>query len=190
MGDNELMHYGVKGMKWGVRKAKRSASKDGSAAKMKKKGLSDKQKRAIKIGAVAAASVLVAYGGYKLAKSGKLQQAVKAGKTCIKSMRLEKRPVKSIKAHTDHISYGKRRGMELSNDELTAFLRRDALENKYDRRMKELNPNKGKEAVNSFLKTMGAAAAGTGTALTLYGNLDRMNKVIDKETEKLKKKKQ
>lgn len=73
-----LCHYGVKGMKWGVRKEyephprkkKRQDTKDDDSKR--KKGLSTKQKRAIAIGAAAVATALAAYGGYKLYKSGKL----------------------------------------------------------------------------------------------------------------------
>lgn len=73
-----LCHYGVKGMKWGVRKEyephprekKRQDNKDGDSKR--KKGLTAKQKRAIAIGAAAVATALAAYGGYRLYKSGKL----------------------------------------------------------------------------------------------------------------------
>lgn len=78
----ELYHHGIKGQRWGVR---RFQKKDGSlTAKGKeryrqddsttseqsennrKKGLTDKQKKALKIGAAVVGSALVAYGGYKL----------------------------------------------------------------------------------------------------------------------------
>ena len=45
-----------------------------------KKGLSDKQKKALKIGAAVVVTALAAYGGYTLAKSGKLDGLVDAGK--------------------------------------------------------------------------------------------------------------
>ena len=46
----------------------------------KRVGLSDKQKRALKIGAALAVAALGTYGGYRLAKSGKLEPFVAAGK--------------------------------------------------------------------------------------------------------------
>lgn len=82
--NSSLKHYGVKGMKWGVRKEykpigiRRSKQKSENQENSKK-GLTDKQKRAIKIGATAAAATLAAYGGYKLYKSGKLSQIAGGG---------------------------------------------------------------------------------------------------------------
>lgn len=75
--EDELWHYGVKGMKWGVRKDRDTHSKQ---TEMPKRGLSDRQKNAIKIGATIAATALAAYGGYKLAESGSLTSLIKRGK--------------------------------------------------------------------------------------------------------------
>lgn len=58
---DELNHYGVKGMKWGVRhdKPKNNAGRF---------SLSDNQKKWIKRGAILAGTSLAVYGGYKLYK--------------------------------------------------------------------------------------------------------------------------
>ena len=79
---SELYHYGVKGMKWGVR---RYQNKDGSLTSEGRKryneeqktnekenrfGLSEKQKKYIKNGAIAVGVALAAYGTYKIADSG------------------------------------------------------------------------------------------------------------------------
>lgn len=47
---NELYHHGVKGMKWGVRKDKKTKNKNGSSTKTTN---NDKRKKALKISSVA-----------------------------------------------------------------------------------------------------------------------------------------
>ena len=78
---NYLEHHGIKGQKWGVR---RFQNKDGTrtaAGKARaqeedtgKKGLTDKQKTALKIGAAVVGTAIVAYGGYKLATNPQVQE--------------------------------------------------------------------------------------------------------------------
>ncbi|BCL52061.1 hypothetical protein [Siphovirus Jomon_CT89] len=67
--DEVLAHYGVKGMRWGVRKQR--AASGGAGSTKKRKGLSRKQKAAIAgvLGTAAAVG-----GGYYLHKSGKGKQ--------------------------------------------------------------------------------------------------------------------
>lgn len=101
---NTLYHHGIRGMKWGVRNGppyplnasahsasekkagwrksldKSSKSSDTEDRKSKKFTLSDKQKRAIKIGAVTAGVILASYGAYRLYKSGKLDGLIKNGR--------------------------------------------------------------------------------------------------------------
>lgn len=80
----ELYHHGIKGQRWGIRRFQkkdgtltakgRERYREDSAASKKqedeprKKGLTDKQKKAIKIGAAVVGAALVAYGGYKLSQ--------------------------------------------------------------------------------------------------------------------------
>lgn len=85
--NNELYHFGVRGMKWGQR---RYQNQDGSytaqgrgrydpngssSSRSRRSSSGDSHarlKKAAKIGAGVAAAGLAAYGGYRLAKSGKL----------------------------------------------------------------------------------------------------------------------
>ena len=70
----ELYHYGIKGMKWGVRRFQDKSGRLTAAGKERysddeteeRKGLTDKQKKYIKIGAAAVATGLAIYGGYKI----------------------------------------------------------------------------------------------------------------------------
>lgn len=99
--NNALQHHGILGMKWGKKNgppypigaSDHSASEkkagwrksidksdSGSQNDNKKPGLTDKQKKAIKIGIAVTATALATYGTYKLAKSGKLDKYVESGK--------------------------------------------------------------------------------------------------------------
>lgn len=75
----ELKHYGVKGMKWGRRKARpvavnagrrggQTANDSPKAQAARKEARRQKAKRAAKIGAAVVGTALAAYGTYKLAK--------------------------------------------------------------------------------------------------------------------------
>lgn len=98
--DEYLKHHGILGQKWGKKNGppypldasdhsssekkagwRKSLDKDSSTEDNKRKGLSDKQKKAIKIGATVAVTALAAYGTYRLVKSGKLDKYIDIGKT-------------------------------------------------------------------------------------------------------------
>lgn len=88
---NELYHYGVKGMRWGVRRyqnkngsltnaGKKRYKNDSETNNEKSSGLSDKQKTALKVGVVAATSALLVLGAYKISNSRNMDRVIKAGK--------------------------------------------------------------------------------------------------------------
>lgn len=85
--ETELFHVGVKGMKWGRRKARPTGSgagRRGGATQAttnpaaQKQARKSKAKRALKIGAAVAGTALAAYGTYKISKLVRDKRAQKA----------------------------------------------------------------------------------------------------------------
>lgn len=115
-----LAHHGILGQKWGKKNGppypldasdhsasekrarwRKSLDKDGPAKynksgsskkgeRSEKNGLTDKQKRALKVAAVAVAAALATYGGYKLYKSGKLDGLIEKGKGTVDKLLADK----------------------------------------------------------------------------------------------------
>lgn len=107
---NELYHHGVKGMKWGVRhdrnrsvltsRSKRLSGTKNESTETKSKGLTDKQKKALKTGVAIAGTILLAYGAHKVINDPK---ALSAGKKVIDSMMKDTGSIK--KAITSSAEY-------------------------------------------------------------------------------------
>ena len=85
--NSELYHYGVKGMKWGVRKEYEPVGRK----KASNKKLTAKQKRFIKYGMYAAGAALAVAGGVYLYKSGAFNSLVEKGKAGLNSSFLKNR---------------------------------------------------------------------------------------------------
>lgn len=202
---NELCHYGVKGMRWGVRRyqdkngrltnagKKRYSGDNGGSESEAKKGLSDNKKRAIKIGAAAVGTALAAYGGYKLYKSGKLDSSIAKGKRAVDQLLGEHRVKpsdfvdsigKSSKRETIRRNASKsvkNRIKSMSDTELKAAI--DRLEN--ERKLKNLisdDNSAGKKVVQEILSNSGKKVLGSVvTGASLYGIKYAITKKFDAE---------
>lgn len=186
--NDELYHWGIKGMKWGVRRyqnkdgtltaAGRSryvgSNAEGTDEKSQKRvGLSDKQKRALKIGAALAVAALGTYGGYRLAKSVKLEPFVAAGKQkaaeLMEEAGKERSSTPKTHAHSDYTRAHEKKSVRvLSDEELNAKINRLQKEKQYESLI---------ATPSNVLATAGTAASALGTISTLYNNYNAVAKI-------------
>lgn len=175
-----LKHHGILGQKWGKKNGppypldasdhsasekkagwKKSLDKSTTDKHTQKKGLSDKQKRAIKIGAAVVATAIVAVGGYQLYKHGKLDgliDKINTSKDHVKTALQKKNgdtkfgetAVQSLKEH--------------ATEKITGSFKKLTAPEKINDVIKHANPNRGNPSyqnnctycsVASFLRSIG-----------------------------------
>lgn len=136
--DDELMHYGVKGMRWGVRKRERSS---GGSKKRKKKSLISK---AIKKGK----SIVAANAKKKATKKAEeeAEPKIKGGKKSAKT-KLYKRN-KGEYAVESFVS-------DMSDADLAYFVKRLSQEQQLKKLVEKPPTKTGKEKVQDFLQKNG-----------------------------------
>lgn len=172
---NELYHHGIKGQKWGVRRFQnedgsyteagrkrygydeRSGSSDGKS----RKALSDKQKKALKIGAAVTASALVAVGGYALYKSGKLDVPIGHGRSVVHLLKAKwdgfEGPVASLRAEA----------ASMDKKALENAVKRASLENAYVKAYQQRMNDPKESRFDNILKALGTASATAVSAKAL-----------------------
>ena len=132
-----------------------SHTKDVSGNDKEKHGLTDKQKKAIKIGAAVAVTALAAYGTYRLAKSGKLDKYIEIVKKKVDVMLSDKK-VGSAKDFTNSESakLGKQAvdsilGQSQKAKQVAGGLKRLAKAESLSETLKNVNPNRGNPDYNN-----------------------------------------
>lgn len=205
---DQIYHHGILGQKWGVRrfqnadgtltaagkqhygssggsKSSSGETKNTSSGSKKtsgesNKGLSDKQKKVLKVGAAATATALAVVGTAYLVKSGKASAAVKAGKKAAKEVSKEtlskgKKVVDKVVSTDERISRNvnkvfsntaKGKIKAMSDEQLREAVKRMSSEKTLYRQQ---HPFRAEviDIVNKTAKTAtaGAAAYGVGSAI-------------------------
>lgn len=172
---DELYHHGIKGQKWGVRRFQNEDGsyteagrkrygdyeRSGSSEGKSRKGLSNKQKKALKIGAAVTASALVAVGGYALYKSGKLDKAVERGKLAYMAAKARwdnyKGPVEGLR----EVAAG------LDDEDLATAVKRNNLENAYVKSYTQRFNDPKESRFDKTLKTLTTASTAVVSAKAL-----------------------
>lgn len=174
MNNDYLAHYGVLGMKWGVRRterqldrARRAESETKTVKKLATAYTNSMDKRAAKKpSSVTRANE--AKTAHKIADTYVNAMNKKATKARTKATALDKK--------TNPVKY-------MSDAELRNRLNRLQLERQYSQ-LSGSNVNKGKEYAQKIITTGTTVAAVTTTALTIYNNTEKIKNIIEKIIEK------
>lgn len=152
----------------------------------KNRGLTDKQKKAIKMGVAVAATALATYGTYRLVKSGKMKNAIDFGKNKVDEMLGRK---KAGSADDKIVNLGKKKVDDLFDQtvkktatEFVNGLKKLSKPETLEETLKNVNPNLGKEeyrnncsacGIATFLRTLGydVTAGSTGGNQQILGGV-------------------
>lgn len=170
--DEYLAHFGVQGMKWGIRRYQNS---DGT---LTAKGRARMLAKARKYEGKANTSVATNY--FAKSRKARLQQKAKDARYEVKRSDLQKARVKTEKQKAE--ASKPKKVSEMSNEELQSAIDRMNLEVQYRSKYSELNPKKvsrGKKLVTDILET---SVKNIGTQAATWALGVAVNNVISRAT--------
>lgn len=179
---NELYHYGVLGMKWGVRKnsyvsGKKAAYKQ--AKKDYKKSFDNAYRKSyITVTKKQRAARDKAWDD-AANKAQTLNKTKKEYKTAKKNYRAKQSAQRKeqIAQRRDQRALKKNPGRDMTDAELRRNIERLRMEKQYAQ-LSGADTSVGKRYTDKMLKTAGTVAVGTGTALTIYKNVKKLRAIV------------
>lgn len=172
---DELIHYGVLGMKWGVRRSQRQLDRLAGRARR-----AESETKTVKKLATAYTNSMDKRAAKKpssVTRANEAKTAHKIADTYVNAMNK-----KATKARTMATTLDKKINpvKYMSDAELRTRLNRLQMERQYSQ-LSGINVSKGKEYAQNIIKAGTTVAAVTGTVLTIYGNVGKIKNIIEKK---------
>lgn len=168
MGNDYLAHYGILGMKWGVR---RTPAQLGRTMITRKRQLAADKRDLERLN----------NGRHLSVGLTKKRQAAydKRDKTILEK-RIEANEQKLANKAAKKAAKKKPSVKEMSDDELRKVVNRLQMERQYSQLVNESSVSKGKDYAQKVFKAGTTVAAVTTTALTIYNNADKIKNILEK----------
>ena len=180
-----LKHYGVLGMKWGVRRYQNSDGTLTPAGKKRYQATSSDSAITKKV-----KKDLVSLSGsefrkkYGVSNTTYMKRVDRYGDPYMNAplakigKSLEKRAQTNVNRYSKKEM--KKNVKEMSDDELRRVVNRLQMERQYSQ-LSGSSVNKGKEYAQKIIKAGTTVASVTGTALTIYNNADKIKAILEKK---------